>query len=105
MEMVLEALHKEIKFVATRIAKIQSWMENFVENAPEPLPNLSGMKTDSLLPEIIKQIRTQKYISASYIQRKFATGYARAARILDELQATGYIGEAKGSKPRLVLKK
>ena len=47
-------------------------------------------------------VSTQK-ASASYLQRKLRIGYNKAARIIDELQATGVIGPQKGAKPRDVL--
>ena len=42
-------------------------------------------------------------ISSSYLQRKLNLGFQRAARIIDQMEALGYIGEANGSKPRDVL--
>ena len=36
------------------------------------------------------------------IQRRFSVGYARAARLVDILEAEGVIGPANGSKPREV---
>lgn len=41
--------------------------------------------------------------SASLLQRRLKVGYARAARILDELENAGYVGPAEGSKPREVI--
>lgn len=41
--------------------------------------------------------------SASFLQRKLSVGYARAARILDQLEAAGVVGPAESSKPREVL--
>jgi S-DNA-T family DNA segregation ATPase FtsK/SpoIIIE len=41
--------------------------------------------------------------SASLLQRRLSIGYARAARILDQLQAAGVVGPPDGSKPRDVL--
>lgn len=46
-------------------------------------------------------VRTGK-ISASYLQRRLRVGYARAARLLDLLEAKGVIGPAEGAKPREV---
>lgn len=43
--------------------------------------------------------------SASYLQRRLKVGYARAARLLDILEAKGVIGPADGAKPREVLVK
>ena len=41
--------------------------------------------------------------SASYLQRKFPIGYAKAARYIDMLEEEGIIGPENGSKPREVL--
>jgi hypothetical protein len=41
--------------------------------------------------------------SSSFLQRRFSIGYARAARILDELEQNGAIGPQNGSKPRDIL--
>ncbi len=42
-------------------------------------------------------------ISSSFLQRKLRLGFQRAARIIDQMEDCGYIGEANGSKPRDVL--
>ena len=41
--------------------------------------------------------------SASLLQRRLSVGYARAAKLLDQLETEGYVGPAEGSKPREVL--
>ncbi len=41
--------------------------------------------------------------STSLLQRRLKLGYARAARIMDELEAAGFIGQYEGAKPRTVL--
>lgn len=58
---------------------------------------------DPLFPEAKKLIIEDGKASASYLQRRLRVGYARAARILDELEEAGVIGPANGSKPREVL--
>lgn len=40
--------------------------------------------------------------SASLLQRRMKVGYARAARLLDELEEAGIVGPADGAKPREV---
>ena len=42
-------------------------------------------------------------ISSSFLQRKLRLGFQRAARLIDQMEECGYIGEANGSKPRDVL--
>lgn len=59
---------------------------------------------DDDLYEEAKEIVVQAgKASTSYIQRKLRVGYARAARIIDILEAKGVIGPADGSKPREIL--
>lgn len=59
--------------------------------------------TDELFDEAVKIITMSDKASASLLQRKLSIGYARAARLLDELEARGIVGAADGSKPRDVL--
>lgn len=58
---------------------------------------------DELLNEAIKTIRQYEEVSASLLQRRLMIGYARAARILDELEEAGYVGPGEGAKSRKVL--
>lgn len=57
---------------------------------------------DDLFYEVLEMIKTQETISTSYIQRRFKVGFNRAARLIEELEARGYIGPSEGSKPRKV---
>jgi S-DNA-T family DNA segregation ATPase FtsK/SpoIIIE len=41
--------------------------------------------------------------SASYLQRKLKLGYARAARIIDQMEMEGIVGPSEGSKPREIM--
>ncbi len=58
---------------------------------------------DSLLPEAIEVVVNAGQASTTLIQRKLRVGYARAARIVDELEERGIVGPFEGSKPRRVL--
>ncbi|MBI4091328.1 DNA translocase FtsK 4TM domain-containing protein [candidate division WWE3 bacterium] len=58
---------------------------------------------DELFEEAVKIVTLSDRASASLLQRKLSIGYARAARLLDELEAKGIVGAADGSKPRDVL--
>jgi len=57
---------------------------------------------DNLFEEAKDLVLQTKKGSASLLQRRLKIGYARAARILDELEEAGIIGPADGSKPREV---
>lgn len=59
---------------------------------------------DPLLVEAAKLVVSTKQASATYLQRKLRLGFARAARIIDQLEELGIIGHPEGSKPRKVLK-
>jgi S-DNA-T family DNA segregation ATPase FtsK/SpoIIIE len=58
---------------------------------------------DPLFEEAKKLVVESGKASASLLQRRMKVGYARAARILDELEAAGVIGPADGAKPREIL--
>ena len=58
---------------------------------------------DALLPQAIEAVVTAGQASTTLIQRKLKVGYARAARIVDELEERGIVGPFEGSKPRQVL--
>jgi DNA segregation ATPase FtsK/SpoIIIE, S-DNA-T family len=53
-----------------------------------------------LFDESVKLFSQYDKASSSLIQRRLSVGYARAARILDQLYEAGFVGPAEGSKPR-----
>ena len=59
--------------------------------------------TDSLLEEAIETVVETGQASTSFIQRRFKVGYARAGRIIDQMEERGIISGYQGSKPRQVL--
>jgi len=58
---------------------------------------------EELVQAAIEAVVEAGQASTSYLQRKLKLGYARAARIVDELEARGIVGPFEGSKPRTVL--
>ena len=58
---------------------------------------------DPLLADAIDMVVESGQASASYIQRRFKVGYARAGRIIDQMEARGIVSGYEGSKPRQVL--
>ena len=63
----------------------------------------SGDKTDEHLMEAIELVIETGQASTSFIQRRFNVGYARAGRIIDQMEERGVISGYQGSKPRQVL--
>lgn len=60
---------------------------------------------DPLFKQSVEIISQFDKASASLLQRRLSIGYARAARILDQLEAAGHVSPAEGSKPRTVIKR
>ena len=58
---------------------------------------------DELLPAAVDVILETGLCSVSLLQRRLKLGYARAARIVDEMEERGIVGPFEGSKPRSLL--
>ena len=65
---------------------------------PEDAPD-----DDPMLEEAIRVVVENGQASTSLLQRRLKLGYARAARIIDEMEQRGIVGPYEGSKPRKVL--
>jgi len=77
-----------------------------VTSMPKPgtaqLPGIDG-ELDELFRSAVEIVCQYDRASASLLQRRLSIGYARAARILDQLEGAGVVSVAEGSKPRDVL--
>ncbi|SDN29808.1 DNA translocase FtsK [Alkalicoccus daliensis] len=58
---------------------------------------------DALFPDAVQLVTEMQTASVSMLQRRFRVGYARAARLIDEMEQQGIVGPYEGSKPREVL--
>jgi S-DNA-T family DNA segregation ATPase FtsK/SpoIIIE len=58
---------------------------------------------DEYFDDAVRLVVQDSKGSASFLQRRLSVGYARAARILDQLEASGIVGPQEGSKAREVL--
>ncbi|QKS71379.1 DNA translocase FtsK [Paenalkalicoccus suaedae] len=59
--------------------------------------------SDELYDDAVTLVTEMQTASVSMLQRRFRVGYARAARLIDEMEQRGVVGPYEGSKPREVL--
>lgn len=71
--------------------------------APDPEPTDEELAGDEMLPAAVDVILETGQASVSMLQRRLKLGYARAARIVDEMEEKGIVGPFQGSKPRSIL--
>ena len=101
----------EVERINQFIANQQGYLSAF----ELPLPDLSDddgggesrdvdmQHLDPMFEDAARLIVREQSGSTSLIQRKFAIGYNRAGRLMDQLEKAGIVGAAHGSKPREVL--
>ena len=89
-----------------RAQGLPDYQLEIVESAPSTGGGSAGTADDSdrdrLFDEAVAVIQEHDRASASLLQRRLRIGYARAARIVDQLEAGGYIGAFDGSNARVV---
>ena len=88
---------------ATYNEDILESIENSNKSDKELAEESDGDDTDPLLMEAMDTVVETGQASTSFIQRRFKVGYARAGRIIDQLEERGVISGYQGSKPRQVL--
>ena len=72
-------------------------------HTPDPEPSSAELDGDEMLPAAVDVILETGQASVSMLQRRLKLGYARAARIVDEMEEKGIVGPFQGSKPRSIL--
>jgi S-DNA-T family DNA segregation ATPase FtsK/SpoIIIE len=75
------------------------------EDSTGSVDDLADDDADRLLRDAVGVVQEYDRASASLLQRRLKIGYARAARIIDQLEARGYIGTFDGSNARQVLRR
>ncbi len=106
-------IEKVVEFIKNE-AKAQ-YDDNIMEEIENNMPAMKGEKNDEsssvsnssgdddIINRAIEVVIDAGQASTSLLQRKLKLGYARAARIIDELEGMGIISGFEGSKPRNVL--
>ncbi|MCM1108321.1 MAG: DNA translocase FtsK [Clostridium sp.] len=100
----------EVERISAYIARQQSYVGPFELPKVEMEGDEDGSAgtvdmahLDPMFEEAARLIVATQQGSTSMIQRKFAIGYNRAGRLMDQLEKAGIVGAAQGSKPREVL--
>lgn len=65
--------------------------------------DMGGEGNDDMFKDAVRVVVESKKASTSLLQRRLRVGYARAARIMEEMEEQGIIGPADGARPREVL--
>ena len=100
----------EVERINQYISQQQGYLSAF--ELPEPDTDDGGegesrdvdmQHLDPMFEDAARLIVREQSGSTSLIQRKFAIGYNRAGRLMDQLEKAGIVGAAHGSKPREVL--
>ncbi|MBI5358212.1 hypothetical protein HZB69_01110 [Candidatus Amesbacteria bacterium] len=94
-------MNDDISEMKKKIVELENQVKKLEDetNPPVGAPD----QDDMLLSEAIALSKPMEMMSASYLQRRLSIGYARAARILDQLEKLGVIGSGAGSRPRKVV--
>ena len=103
-----EEVEKIVDFIksngtATYSEDILESIENNNKSDKELAQEQNDDDTDPFLMDAIQTVVETGQASTSFIQRKFKVGYARAGRIIDQMEERGVISGYQGSKPREVL--
>ena len=91
-ERLVEAL-KESEYEAEEVAVFSE----------QPDINAVADARDDLFDDAVRLVAEHRQASTSFLQRRLKVGYARAARLMDELEAAGIVGPIVGAKPREIL--
>ena len=91
-QQVLDEIEKKVQQTGKKPASVS-----------DPDPTDEELEGDEMLPAAVDVILETGQASVSMLQRRLKLGYARAARIVDEMEEKGIVGPFQGSKPRAIL--
>lgn len=94
---------EEVNRLVQSLAKPAEFQEELVLELEKPKIDSSQDSLDSLYENALQLVIDEQRASTSLIQRRLKVGYARAGRIIDQLEENGMISGHQGSKARSVL--
>lgn len=105
----MNEINKITKFIGEQTGWKKSFNTPYYLPVPESQDGESGGGTidmqniDPMFEDAARMVVNTQKGSTSDLQRRLGMGYARAGRVMDQLEAAGIVGPQEGSKPRQVL--
>jgi S-DNA-T family DNA segregation ATPase FtsK/SpoIIIE len=99
----LQEINRLIKFVKDQGKPVYDEEIVHVLKRPASQGIDKSDEKDPIFERAVELVLLTGQASASYLQRKLKLGYARAARIIDQMEGEGIVGPSEGSKPRDIL--
>ena len=105
----MNEINKVTKFIGDQSGWKQCYGTPYYLPVPESQEGESGggsidmQNIDSMFEDAARMVVTSQKGSTSDLQRRLGMGYARAGRVMDQLEGAGIVGPQEGSKPRQVL--
>lgn len=102
-------INKVTKFIGDQTGYKKSYNTPYYLPVPESQDGEAGggsidmQNIDPMFEEAARMVVTSQRGSTSDLQRRLGMGYARAGRVMDQLEGAGIVGPQEGSKPRQVL--
>jgi len=91
------------EFIGSQKGYSQPYMLPSLNDGNDSTDGIAREDRDTLFNDAARLVVRLQQASVSLLQRRLKIGYARAGRIVDELEATGIVGPFDGSKARTVL--
>ena len=96
-------VNRVVEFVKQQEVKYDEDVMEKIESGVSLETDKQGKDADEYLPRAIQIVVEAGQASASLLQSRLGVGYARARRLVEQLEARGIVGPYEGSKPRTVL--
>ncbi|MFQ6617402.1 MAG: DNA translocase FtsK [Fidelibacterota bacterium] len=98
-----EEIERVLNFIAKQPKQLHPAEMKTIKEMKAAESRYGVKERDSLYHEALRLVVTHQQGSISLLQRRLRIGYSRAARLIDELEQDGIVGEFEGSKARKVL--